>query len=90
MGSVNSQNIMKFLSRILDPIKRIPEIDGNPEQLKACIIYAENILKLFKPLVPADVFKIYEQSVIHKLQNIVKDTICMSQYSQTIGEAKKK
>lgn len=89
LGPVNSQNIMESLSRIPDPIKSIPTFDGNPKQLSAWIISAENILKMFKPLVPTNVFKIYEQSVIHKLQGKAKDAICMAQYPQTFEEAKK-
>lgn len=88
LGPSNAQNVMESLSRIPDPIKSIPSFDGNPKQLNAWVISAENTLKIFKPLVPANVFAIYEQSVIHKLQGRAKDAICMAQYPQTFAEAK--
>lgn len=89
LGPVSTQNIMESLSRIPDPIKSIPTFDGNPKQLNAWITSAESILNLFKPLVTTNVFMIYEQSVIHKLQGKAKDAICMAQYPQTFAEAKK-
>lgn len=89
IGPVNTQNVMESLSRIPDPIKSIPSFDGNPKQLNAWIISAENTLKIFKPLVPVNVFAIYEQSVIHKLQGKAKDAICMAQYPLTFEETKR-
>lgn len=87
-GPTNSANLMESLSKIPDPIKSIPSFDGNVKQLNAWILSTEQTLKIFKPLVPTNVFSIYEQCVINKLQGKAKDVICMAQYPLTFAEAK--
>lgn len=89
LGPVNNTNIMESLSKIPDPIKSIPTFDGNPKQLNLWLTSAQNTLSQFKPLVADNVFKIYEQSVINKLQGRARDAICMAQYPVSFNEAKK-
>lgn len=89
LGPTNAVNVMESLSKIPDPIKSIPPFDGSVKQLNAWITSTEKTLSIFKPLVPANVFAIYEQAVINKLQGKAKDAICMAQYPLTFADAKK-
>lgn len=64
--------------RIPDPIKTIPTYDGNKKQLSAWLSTAERTLDLFRDRVTAQVFNVYEQTVINKIEGKARDTICVN------------
>lgn len=64
--------------RIPDPIKTIPTFDGNKKQLNAWLTTAERTLRLFANRVPVDVYSLYEQTVINKIEGKARDTICVN------------
>lgn len=72
--------------RIPDPIKIIPTFDGNKKQLSAWLSTAERTLNLFRTRVSVDVFNIYEQSVINKIEGKARDTVCVNGNPSTFTE----
>lgn len=85
---VENRSRIETLSRIPDPIKSLPTFDGNRKQLNTWIITAEKTLATFRPLVTDDVFQIYEQAVLNKLEGRAKDAICMACDVNGFEEAK--
>lgn len=64
--------------RIPDPIKMIPPYDGNRRQLAAWLRTAEDTLEIFRPRVTADLFKVYTQAVINKVEGKARDVLCLA------------
>lgn len=83
-----ARSLIETLSRIPDPIKSLPNYDGNKKQLNSWLSTAEKTLATFKPLVSNDVFTIYEQAVLNKLEGRAKDAICMACDINSFEEAK--
>lgn len=73
--------------RIPDPIKTIPTFDGNKRQLSAWLSTAERTLNLFRERVAVEVFNVYEQTVINKIEGKARDTICVNGNPSTFEEA---
>lgn len=72
--------------RIPDPIKTVPIYDGNKKQLSAWLSTAERTLNLFRERVAVDVFSIYEQTIINKIEGKARDTICVNGNPTTFVE----
>lgn len=72
--------------RIPDPIKTVPIYDGNKKQLSAWLSTAERTLNLFRERVPVDVYSIYEQTIINKIEGKARDTICVNGNPTTFVE----
>lgn len=87
-AGLSSRSLIDSLSRIPDPIKSIPTFDGNRKQLNSWINTAEKTLATFKPLVSDNVYEIYEQAVLNKLEGRAKDAICMACDINSFEEAK--
>ena len=64
--------------RIPDPIKTIPSFDGNKKQLNSWLTTAERTLRLFRDRVSDDVYSLYEQTIINKIEGKARDTICVN------------
>lgn len=82
------QQLTVDLFRIPDPIKSIPEYDGNRKQLSAWIKTAEDTLNVFAPLVSEPQFKLYLQAVSNKIRGKAKDAICLAGNPQNFEEIK--
>lgn len=75
------------LFRIPDPIKSIPPYDGtNRKQLNTWLSTAENTLKIFEPIVHSQVYAIYLQAVINKIEGKAKDILCLAGSPSTFDE----
>lgn len=60
--------------------------DGNKKQLSAWLSTAERTLNLFRERVPVDVFSIYEQTIINKIEGKARDTICVNGNPTTFAD----
>lgn len=74
----NRQEQINDFFRIPDPIKSIPNYDGNRKQLSAWITTAENTLNIFKHRVSPQLFTMYETAVINKINDKARDIICLA------------
>lgn len=74
--------------RIPDPIKSIPEYDGNRKQLNAWLQTAEDTLRVFVPLVSEPQIKLYVQAVSNKIKGRAKDALCLAGNPQSFQEIK--
>lgn len=72
------QQQMGDIFKIPDPIKSIPNFDGNRRQLTAWLQTAENTLSVFHPLVTPQQFQLYVQAVSNKIQGKAKDILCLA------------
>lgn len=75
------------LFKIPDPIKGLPSFDGNRKQLQSWIQTVKKILDSFKPLVSTEVFSMYEQMVLNKIDGRARDTICVNGNPTSFEEA---
>lgn len=74
--------------RIPDPIKSIPEYDGNRKQLNAWLQTAEETLNVFAPLVGEPQFRLYLQAISNKIKGKAKDALCLAGNPQSFEEIK--
>lgn len=74
--------------KIPDPIKSIPEYDGNRKQLNAWLQTAEETLNVFKPLAGELQFRLYLQAVSNKIKGKAKDALCLAGNPQSFEEIK--
>ena len=81
--SVRFQNDM---FRIPDPLKTIPTFDGNKKHLISWIATAQKILNMFKPIVSVQVYEMYVQAVINKIEGKARDTLCVNGNPTTFEE----
>lgn len=72
--------------RIPDPIRMIPSFDGNKKQLSHWLDTARRALNLCRPHVAADLFSVYEQAVINKVEGKARDMICVNGNPTTFDE----
>lgn len=76
------------LFRIPDPIKSIPTYDGSRRQLSSWLTTAENTLQIFEPIVADQVYSIYLQAVINKIEGKAKDILCLAGNPTNFDEIK--
>lgn len=76
------------LFRIPDPVKSIPAYDGNRKQLNSWLTTAENTLQIFEPIVSAQVYSIYLQAVVNKIEGKAKDILCLAGNPTSFDEIK--
>lgn len=76
------------LFRIPDPIKSIPAYDGSRKQLNSWLTTAENTLNIFEPIVNEQVFSIYLQAIINKIEGKAKDILCLAGNPMNFNEIK--
>lgn len=74
--------------RIPDPIKSIPNFDGNRKQLVSWLQTVEDTLSFFEPIVQEQQMRIYWQAVQNKIEGKAKDVLCLAGNPQTFGEIK--
>lgn len=72
--------------RIPDPIRMIPSFDGNKRQLSHWLDTARRALNLCRPHVAPDLFAVYEQAVINKIEGKARDMICVNGNPTTFDE----
>lgn len=72
--------------RIPDPIRDLPVFDGNKKQLANWLTTAKRTLALFQPIVTEAQYRIYLQSVIHKITGAARDVICVADELSTFEE----
>jgi len=72
--------------RIPDPIRVIPGFDGNKKQLIGWLTTVKKTLDLFKNNVAPEIFSVYEQTVINKIEGKARDTICVNGNPTTFDE----
>jgi hypothetical protein len=71
----NNRNQIQDPFRIPDSIKLLQSFDGNKKQLQQWIAMAEITLNRYRRLVIPEVFEIYEQAIINKLEGKARDAI---------------
>lgn len=76
------------LFRIPDPIKSIPAYDGSRKQLSSWLTTAENTLTIFQPIVNEQVYAIYLQAVVNKIEGKAKDILCLAGTPMNFDEIK--
>lgn len=90
-GAQNATNVegtMGDLFKIPDPIKSIPNYEGNRKQLSSWITTAENTLNRFKPLVSDPIYEMYVTAVTNKITGKSKDILCLAGNPQDFNEIK--
>lgn len=85
---IDNNQLTMDLFRIPDPIKSIPEFDGNRKQLTAWLQTAEDTLNVFAPLVPEPQYRLYLQAVSNKIKGKAKDQLCLAGNPQSFQEIK--
>lgn len=85
-STTNSASMDCF--RIPDPIKLLPEFDGNRRQLSAWLETAEQTLELFQGQVTQAQNKIFFNIVKNKVTGRAKDALCVGGNPQTFEEMK--
>lgn len=81
-NSVQVENLFK----IPDPIKMLPTFNGNKKHVVAWLNTAEETLAIFKDVVPANLFKIFFQAILNKIEGQARDVLCVNGYPSSFDE----
>lgn len=91
-GQLNVAGVIQPASkdRIPDPIKFVPSYDGNKKTLNNWIHSAETALNLYRndPRVTPEVFSVYEQTLVNKIEGKARETVCVNSNNISFNEAK--
>lgn len=83
-----STSLESNLFRIPDSLKGLPSFDGSSRrQIQSWVQTARRVLNSFRPRVTEEVYAMYEQAVINKIENKARDTIAVNGNPTNFEEA---